>query len=544
MHQPPAVPGGLTGQPPHRQPAARMPPRPLAAARRHRRRGPAGRAVRTAGPRCHRARRPAARARRQRALSRRSGAARAGRCCARSPPKGRSRWWRGARRPRRRARRRRRGRASPRRCGEAKRVVALAVAVADIGGDVAAGARHRRAVRPGRGGAAASPSAHLLRAAHDAGEIAPAPPRRRRRAAAGFTVLGMGKLGARELNYSSDVDLVLLHDPDAGLSATPMQSGAFFTRLARGLVALMEARDADGYVFRTDLRLRPDPAATPPCIALPAAITYYESMGQNWERAAMLKARPVAGDLAAGAAFLEAIRPFVWRRHLDFAAVADIHAMKRRIDAARAAARSATRPTRWRASPATTSSSAQGGIREIEFLAQTLQLVWGGRDPALRAPAHAGRAAPAGARRPSAAPHGGRTGRRLPLPAPRRAPAADGRRPADPQRCPSAPEELARIRRCSWATPAPDAFAAALLRASGPGARSLSPRCSRRCREPPGAGAGGRSISRGVGDPPPATRRGAARRMGYRRSRRDRRPRCAAGRPGGCARCARSGRAN
>ena len=108
--------------------------------------------------------------------------------------------------------------------------------------------------------------------------------------------------------------------------------GGFTSRIARGLVSLMEARDADGYVFRTDLRLRPDPAVTPPAVALPAAITYYESMGQNWERAAMIKARPVAGDLALGAAFLEAIRPFVWRRGLDFAAVADIHAMKRRID--------------------------------------------------------------------------------------------------------------------------------------------------------------------------------------------------------------------
>ncbi len=94
----------------------------------------------------------------------------------------------------------------------------------------------------------------------------------------------------------------------------------------------MEARDADGYVFRTDLRLRPDPAATPPAIALPAALAYYESMGENWERAAMIKARPVAGDRALGERFLREIRPFVWRRHLDFAAVADIRAMKRRMD--------------------------------------------------------------------------------------------------------------------------------------------------------------------------------------------------------------------
>ena len=111
----------------------------------------------------------------------------------------------------------------------------------------------------------------------------------------------------------------------------------------------MQERDADGYVFRTDLRLRPDPAATPPAIALPAAIAYYESMGQNWERAAMLKARPVAGDLPLGAAFLEAIRPFIWRKHLDFAAVADIHAMKHRMDAHKGTRHRRLRPRRWRA---------------------------------------------------------------------------------------------------------------------------------------------------------------------------------------------------
>jgi glutamate-ammonia-ligase adenylyltransferase len=264
----------------------------------------------------------------------------------------------------------------------AKRVVALAVAVADIGrlwrleqvtaalSDLADAAL-RLAV------------AHLLRAAHDAGEIVLPHPQDPARAS-GLIVLGMGKLGARELNYSSDIDLILLHDPDAGIIGADA-SVAFFTRVARGLVGLMETRDADGYVFRTDLRLRPDPAATPPCIALPAAIVYYESMGQNWERAAMLKARPVAGDLAAGAAFLEAIRPFVWRRHLDFAAVADIHAMKRRIDAHRHTGLG------QQADPVARIAGhnvklGQGGIREIEFLAQTLQLVWGGRDPALRDP--------------------------------------------------------------------------------------------------------------------------------------------------------------
>jgi glutamate-ammonia-ligase adenylyltransferase len=161
------------------------------------------------------------------------------------------------------------------------------------------------------------------------------------------------------------------------------EPGAFYTRIARGLVGLMEARDADGYVFRTDLRLRPDPAATPPSIAIVAAITYYESMGQNWERAAMLKARPVAGDLDLGAEFLDAIRPFVWRRHLDFAAVADIHAMKRRIDAHKGALIGTHQDAVARIAGHDVKLG-QGGIREIEFLTQTLQLVWGGRDPALR----------------------------------------------------------------------------------------------------------------------------------------------------------------
>jgi glutamate-ammonia-ligase adenylyltransferase len=158
--------------------------------------------------------------------------------------------------------------------------------------------------------------AYLLRAAHDAGDlhlIDPAQPAQN----CGFTVLGMGKLGARELNYSSDVDLVLLYDPDAGHYTDRTAGdalGRFMVRLSRDLVTLMEARDAGGYVFRTDLRLRPDPAATPPAISIDAAIAYYESMGQNWERAAMIKARPVAGDLGLGWRFLDAIRPFVWRR--------------------------------------------------------------------------------------------------------------------------------------------------------------------------------------------------------------------------------------
>jgi glutamate-ammonia-ligase adenylyltransferase len=264
---------------------------------------------------------------------------------------------------------------------QAKRQVALAAGIADVGrlwGQAAVTAAlsdlAERALRLA--------VAHLMRAAHDAGEIAlpdPADPVR----GCGLTVLGMGKLGARELNYSSDIDLVLLYDPDAqpGRGDT---LGAVFTRAARALVAIMEARDANGYVFRTDLRLRPDPAATPPAVALPAAIAYYESMGQNWERAAMIKARPVAGDLAVGAGFLQAIRPFVWRRGLDFAAIADIQAMKRRINDHKGLGNLTADLAGFDL------KLGQGGIREIEFAAQTLQLVWGGRDPGLRDPATLG----------------------------------------------------------------------------------------------------------------------------------------------------------
>jgi glutamate-ammonia-ligase adenylyltransferase len=257
---------------------------------------------------------------------------------------------------------------------QAKRQIALAAALADISGtwtlhqvtatlsDLAEAALQLAV-------------AHLLA---DSRELRTTPEE-----GSGFTVLGMGKLGARELNYSSDVDLVLLYDPESH-SYHAERLGACFTRIARGLVALMETRDADGYVFRTDLRLRPDPAATPPAVALPAAIAYYESMGQNWERAAMLKARPVAGDLALGRGFLDAIRPFIWRKHLDFAAVADIHAMKQRIDRHRGRREGGADPVSQIAGY--NLKLGRGGIREIEFLAQTLQLVWGGREPGLREP--------------------------------------------------------------------------------------------------------------------------------------------------------------
>ncbi|HSU06341.1 MAG TPA: bifunctional [glutamine synthetase] adenylyltransferase/[glutamine synthetase]-adenylyl-L-tyrosine phosphorylase [Acetobacteraceae bacterium] len=268
----------------------------------------------------------------------------------------------------------------------AKRVIALTVAVADIGG-LWPLERVTAALSDLAAAALDIAVAHLLRAAHELGDLR-LPDPDNPAWGSGFAVLGMGKLGAGELNYSSDVDLILIYDPAAPIYTDRTEGDAmrgFTSRLARGLVALMESRDANGYVFRTDLRLRPDPGVTPPAVSLPGAISYYESMGQNWERAAMIKARPVAGDITTGAAFLEAIRPFVWRRGLDFAAVADIHAMKRRIDAHKGGALIGAADPVARIAGHNVKLG-EGGIREIEFLVQTLQLVWGGRDPGLRDP--------------------------------------------------------------------------------------------------------------------------------------------------------------
>jgi glutamate-ammonia-ligase adenylyltransferase len=265
---------------------------------------------------------------------------------------------------------------------QAKRHVALATAMADIGGawtlEQVTGALSDLADTALR-----VATAHGLHHAHRRGEL-PLPHPEAPDRGCGFTVLGMGKLGAHELNYSSDVDLVLLYDP-ATYPGHEDAIGHVFARMARDLSGLMEARDAGGYVFRVDLRLRPDPASTPPAIALPAALTYYESMGQTWERAALIKARPVAGDLALGRRFLDAVRPFIWRRHLDFAAIADITAMKRRIDAHKRTGLAAGGPPETRLLGHDLKLG-EGGIREVEFCAQTLQLVWGGRLPALRVP--------------------------------------------------------------------------------------------------------------------------------------------------------------
>jgi len=192
----------------------------------------------------------------------------------------------------------------------------------------------------------------------------------------GYIVLAMGKYGARELNYSSDIDLMVFYDPEVAPLADGVEASTFFVRLTRRLVSFLQDITADGYVFRVDLRLRPDPRATNIAIAVEAAAQYYESMGQNWERAAMIKARPVAGDMAAGADFLDRLPPFVWRKYLDFAAILDVQSLKRQIHSVKGHGTVAVRGHNLKLG--------RGGIREIEFFVQTQQLIAGGRMPELR----------------------------------------------------------------------------------------------------------------------------------------------------------------
>lgn len=196
-------------------------------------------------------------------------------------------------------------------------------------------------------------------------------------APSGFAILALGKLGGCELNYSSDIDPILLFDPETlprRQTEEPVEAAA---RVARRFVDLLQTRDGDGYVFRVDLRLRPSPEATPPALPVDAAIAYYESSALPWERAAFVRARAAAGDIALGQRFLSAVRPFVWRRGLGFGAVGEIRDISRRIR---------DRQTRGQAfGPGYDLKRGRGGIREVEFFTQIQQLIHGGRDPSLRA---------------------------------------------------------------------------------------------------------------------------------------------------------------
>ncbi|MBX3479930.1 MAG: bifunctional [glutamine synthetase] adenylyltransferase/[glutamine synthetase]-adenylyl-L-tyrosine phosphorylase [Caulobacter sp.] len=263
-----------------------------------------------------------------------------------------------------------------RRLRQGKSDLHLLCALADLGGvwnlDHVTGALSRFA-----DAALASALTHAARAEIDRGRLL-APSDQERGPVPGLFCLAMGKHGAFELNYSSDIDISVFYEPEL----MPVGEGAehqdVAVRITQRVAQMLQDRTADGYVFRVDLRLRPDPSSTPPAVPAPAAFSYYENVGQNWERAAFIKARVAAGDRQAGEAFLEELSPFIWRRNLDFAAIADIHSIKRQIHA-------------FKVDDRVTAAGAdlklgRGGIREVEFYVQTQQLILGGRQTDLRSP--------------------------------------------------------------------------------------------------------------------------------------------------------------
>ena len=256
---------------------------------------------------------------------------------------------------------------------QAKRRVALLAALCDLGGvwplEQVTGALTRLADR----------AVHLSLTALVAEEIRrgklPGATPDDAAAAGGMVALAMGKMGAGELNYSSDIDLICLFD-ETRYPGEEQEARAAFIRVTRRMTAIL-SEVTDGYVFRTDLRLRPDASVTPVCLSMAAAEAYYEAEGRTWERAAYIKARPCGGDLVAGERFLKVLTPFVWRKHLDFVAIQDAHDMRLRI-----------RDHRGLHGPISVEGHnmklGAGGIREIEFFTQTRQLIAGGRDPTLR----------------------------------------------------------------------------------------------------------------------------------------------------------------
>lgn len=256
----------------------------------------------------------------------------------------------------------------------AKQEMALLLGLADLGGvfDLQAVTNGLSAFAESACRAALS---HALRAEHERGRLTLSDVARPMESC-GLFLLAMGKLGALELNYSSDIDLIAFYERDRLRVRDADEHQSVMVRVVQTFTRLMQERDHDGIVFRVDWRLRPDPGSYPVAISTALGLAYYESLGQTWERAAMIKARPIAGDIGEGERFLAELRPFVYRRYLDYAALAEVHAMKRQIDVVKGHGSIAVAGHDLKLG--------RGGIREIEFFAQTQQLIGGGRDKRLR----------------------------------------------------------------------------------------------------------------------------------------------------------------
>jgi glutamate-ammonia-ligase adenylyltransferase len=251
---------------------------------------------------------------------------------------------------------------------------ALLIALADIGGTWPV-ARVTAAFTDVAETALRAAVHYLLREAARNKKLAP-PDRDNPEAGSGYIVLAMGKMGGHELNFSSDIDLMVFFDKASAKLGRDVEPAQFYVNVTRGLVKLLQERTADGYVFRVDLRLRPDPSSTQIAMSTDAALDYYERRGQNWERAALIKARPCAGDIDAGEKLIHDLSPFIWRKYLDYATIADVHEMKRQIHAYRGHGEIAVEGHNIKLG--------RGGIREIEFFVQTQQLIAGGRHSELR----------------------------------------------------------------------------------------------------------------------------------------------------------------
>ncbi len=256
----------------------------------------------------------------------------------------------------------------------AKRRISLTLGIADLGGWLHP-AQITRALSEFADAALGAACDHLMAELHRSGKVKildegnPCD-------ASGLIVLGMGKYGAFELNYSSDIDIILFFDLSCKIEVTGDDPTTVFVRFAKQLSRILQERTGDGYVFRVDLRLRPDPGSTPLAIPVETAFNYYEAYGQNWERAAFIKARAVAGDIQSGNNFLSELSPFIWRKYLDFAAIQDVHSIKRQIHAHKGHGEIAVKGHNVKLG--------RGGIREIEFFVQTQQLIAGGRREQLR----------------------------------------------------------------------------------------------------------------------------------------------------------------